>query len=314
MAAYTQRTAYLHLHISVFLFGFTAILGALISLSGVVLVWYRLLLTVLVYVGWLAYRGQLPRLPWRQALHLAGIGLVLGIHWITFYGAIKLANASVALVCLSSATFFTSVLDPLFYRRSISRREVLLGLVVLLGIYLIYHFQPAGMEWGIVVGVVSALFSALTGMLNKRVVNAHPGALINTYELGGCFVIFSVLMPLYLYLAPAEALLPAVGTRFSDHPWLGWLDHDWFYLILLSLVCTNLAYNLSMNALRHISTFNFILAINLEPIYGIVLAVLLLGENRELNWGFVLGCGLVFASVFFNVILRYIGLSHLEKH
>jgi len=287
----TQRTAYLKLHTSVFLFGFTAILGALISLQSAALVWYRLLLTVSAYLLWLGFRGELRRIPRADIWQMGRAGLVLGLHWITFYASIKLAGASVALVCLSAASVCTALLEPLLYRTPFSRRDLLLGCVVVVGIYLVFTFQPEGKSLGIVVGLISALLSALTGILNKRIVSRYPGPLVNCYEQGICLVLFTFAAPFYIFTFPQEQYLPTQA--------------DWLWLLLLALVCTNFAYNWSMAALREVSTFDFILAINLEPIYGIVLAYFILHENREVSPGFVAGVLLVLGSVFFGALLKY---------
>lgn len=286
----SQRTAYLKLHVSVFLFGFTAILGALITLGSSVLVWYRLLITVAAYGLWLWARGQFRRVSWAELRYMGLVGIVLGLHWITFYGSIKLASATVALVCLSCAAFFSAIVEPLLYRTPFERRNLLLSILVIAGIYLVFHFQPAGHEWGIVVGLVSALLSALVGILNKRIVGRYDDSLVNFYELVICLGVFTLAAPVFVYFFPQERLAPTTP--------------DWIYLMVLSLVCTNFAYNWSLSALRSISVFNFILAINLEPLYGIALAYFILGENRDVNAGFVVGVLLVLSAVFFNVLLQ----------
>ncbi len=282
-----QRTAYWQLHTSVFLFGFTAIFGALISLEAAPLVWWRLVFTVPVLVGYLVWRRQWRWLPWRETWRLGVVGLVLGIHWLTFYGAIKLAGAAVALVCLASASLFTVLIEAGWRRERPRARQLLQGSLVVLGIALIFTAQNAPL--GIAVGLVSALFSALTGVLNKRLVSRHSAALLNAYELGIMLLVFTVFIPLHGWLLPEQARVP-VGL-------------DWLWVALLAWLCTNVAYELSMRSLRHLSAFEFILAINLEPIYGVVLAAVILGEGRDWNAAFFAGTGLVFVSVFFESIL-----------
>jgi drug/metabolite transporter (DMT)-like permease len=280
------------LHLAVFLFGFTAILGKLISLGGEVLVAYRVGLATAGYLLYMLYTRQLVRLPWRDALKLGGIGLVLVTHWITFFVAIKLVGASVTLVCLSASTFITALVEPLLIGRRIVRREVALGLVVIMGIYLIFHFTPDA-SLGIIIALISAGLSALVGILNKAVVDRYAGLTINLYELGFSLLVLLPLAPLFIGLTPDAALLPA--------------PLDWLWLALLAFLCTNYAYQLAIKALKHITAFQMILAINLEPIYGIVLASLFLGENRDISWGLIAGMALVLGAVFFNA-----GLSLLQ--
>lgn len=288
----STRIAYLKLHTSVFLFGFTAILGSLITLSSVVLVWYRLLFAVGVYFIWLVVTKELKKISLKELAEMGFVGVILGLHWITFYGSIKLASATVALVCLSCAAFCAAILEPLIYKTPLDKRNLLLGIVVIVGIYLVFTFEPAGHEWGIIVGLTSAVLSASVGVLNKRIIDRYSGALINFYELLVCFAVFTLVAPLYFYLAPVKDNIAPTNT-------------DWLYLLILSIVCTNFAYNWSMEALRSISAFNFTIAINLEPLYGIALAFLILHEDRDVNVGFVAGIVLVLGSVFTNVWLTY---------
>ena len=276
------------LHIAVFLFGFTAILGDLISLGGVVLVAYRVGLAALGFGVWLRAQRQSPKLPVRDVLTIVGIGLVLVVHWITFFDAIKRVGPSVTLVCLASATFITALVEPLITGRRFVRRELGLGVVVIVGIYLIFRFTPEA-NVGILIALLSAALSALVGILNKTIVSRYPGLVINFWQMSGSFVLLVGYLAVTAWGKPAAGLLPQ--------------PLDWLWLALLAFLCTNYAYQLAIRALRHLSAFQMILAINLEPLYGIVLATLLLGENRDLSWGLVLGMLLVLGAVFFNAAL-----------
>lgn len=287
-----RSTALWQLHISVFLFGFTAILGKLIVLESVGLVWWRMVLALPVFalVLWWRSGRQWMWIGWRGWSRLVFIGGLLALHWVTFYASIKLAGASVALVCLSSATFFTALLDPWLggTARKHSLRELLLGLVVLFGIGLIFALERSYL--GIIVGVISSILSALTGILNKRVVARYPSPAFNFYEISGGFLVLTALLPLHYWFWPDDGFLPPVAS-------------DWLWLCLLAWLCTNLAYDLSIRALRQLSAFEFILAINLEPVYGIVLAIAFLGEGRTLDWGFFAGAAIVFAAVFSQALM-----------
>lgn len=297
-ASALYQRPHVQLHIAVFLFGFTAILGDLISLGGLVLVLYRVGLAALGFAIWLGVRRELILLPVRDLSRIVSIGLVLTVHWITFFQAIKLVGASITLVCLASATLLTAVLEPLITRRRFIRSEVLLGLVVLVGIYLIFRFTPQA-NVGILVALLSAFLSALVGILNKTIVDRYAGLAINFWQMLGSFVVLLVSLPVLGPLIGEQQLIPTAA--------------DWGWLALLAFLCTVYAYQLAIRALKKLTAFQMILAINLEPLYGIVLATLFLGENRDLNWGLVLGMALVLGAVFFNAGLAALKARRLRK-
>lgn len=249
------------------------------------LVMYRVGLAALGFALWLAARRELRLLPLRDVLRITAIGLVLVTHWVTFFAAIKLVGASVTLVCLATATLITAVIEPLITRRPFKQLEVALGVVVLAGIYLIFKFSPEA-DLGILVALCSAFLSALVGIFNKTIVDRYDGMAINFWQMVGSFIVLVTSVPFLAPLLGETHLLPTLA--------------DWGWLALLSFLCTNYAYQLAIRALKHITAFEMVMAINLEPLYGIVLATLLLGENRDLNWGLVLGMLLVLSAVFFN--------------
>ncbi|MCS6904398.1 MAG: DMT family transporter [Bacteroidia bacterium] len=284
------------LHFSIFLFGFTGVLGKLINLSEGYLVWYRMGLTTLGYLIWLAYQKKLYFLSYRAIVRLTIGGLILVFHWLTFYACIKYSTVSVALVCFSTGPLFTAVLEPLLVTgKKISRLEILLSLLITLGAYLIYSFQ-AFYTLGITLGLISALFNALYGIYNKSLLQNYEESTINFYEIGCGFAVLTLLLPLYtLYLHPsALSLFPS----FSDG----------IYLLILSWLCTNFAYNLSMSALKQISPFHMMIALNLESIYGIVWAFYFFGEHKEINVGFIIGTLILFSSVFMLPLLKKLPL------
>lgn len=281
----------LQLHISVFLFGFTGILGDLISLNGQVTVWHRVVLTTVTYLLVLVPLGKIKWLGWRATYELGGIGLLLSLHWIFFFEAIRYSNVSVALICLASTTFMTALLEPWMLGGKVKRIELALGAVVIAGIYLIHQYTPE-VELGVILGLISALLAAVMSVLNKKVVDKYPRTMLNFYELGISAVVLSAIVPLYkLWVAPSMVLAPTTM--------------DWLWLVLLAVVCTNFAYELSIASLKHLSTFEFVLAINLEPIYGIILSIVLLNEATELNWAFYVGASLVLLSVFYKSLLTF---------
>jgi drug/metabolite transporter (DMT)-like permease len=280
-------TATLQIHFCVLLWGFTAILGKLISLAALPLVWWRMLIVVVALALVPSVLRSLRALPTRMWLAYAGVGALVALHWLTFYGAIKLANASVAATCIALAAPLTALVEPWLTRTRFSARELLLGLAVLPGVALVVGGVPAGMRDGIIVGAVSALLVAVFGSLNKKLAQRGEALTATALELGAGVVVLTALAP----------LLPAVVPELAG-PLLEWpTARDSVLLLTLALACTLLPFSLSFVALRHISAFSAQLAINLEPVYTIVLAALLLGEQRELTAQFYLGVAIILAGV-----------------
>ncbi|HST44442.1 MAG TPA: DMT family transporter [Luteimonas sp.] len=281
------------IHTCVLLWGFTAIIGKLITLPALPLVWWRMgLVTVALACVPRVWRG-LRALPSRLLWSYAGIGVLVSLHWLTFYGAIKLANASVAATCMALATVFIALIEPKLARRPFSGRELALGLAVLPGVGLVVGGIDASMRAGVAVGAVSALFVALFGTLNKRLVEHADPLTVTAVELGAGTLALTLLAPLMPLLFPAFAG-PLLGL-----PGL----HDAGYLVLLAFACTLFPFALSLVALRHMSAFAAQLAVNLEPVYAIVLAIVLLGEQRELSPQFYAGVAIILAAVLVHPLL-----------
>lgn len=285
--------AQLQIHLCVLLWGFTAILGRLITLPALPLVWWRMLLVA----GALAlvprvWRG-LRAMPRRLLLAYAGIGVLVALHWLTFYGAVKLANASVAATCMALATVFVAMVEPHLARRRFSRAELALGVAVLPGVALVVDGIPEGMRAGVAVGALSALFVALFGSLNKRLVEHADPLVVTAVELGagaGALTLLAPAMPL-LFPAFAGPLFVLPGAA------------DAGYLLLLAFACTLFPFALSLVALRHMSAFSAQLAVNLEPVYAIVLAIVLLAEQQELGLAFYAGVAILLAAVLVHPVL-----------
>jgi len=286
-------TATLQIHFCVVLWGFTAILGKLISLAALPLVWWRLLIVVAVLALVPSVLRSLRALPARLWLAYAGAGTLVALHWLTFYGAIKLANASVAATCIALAAPFTALVEPAITRTRFSARDLLLGLAVLPGVALVVGGVPAGMRDGIVVGAISALFVALFGSVNKRLAHRGEALTATGVELGAGLVVLSALAPL------SPVLMPELAGPLLEWP----APRDALLLVTLAVACTLLPFSLSFVALRHMSAFSAQLAVNLEPVYTIVLAVVLLGEQRELTAQFYLGVAIILAAVFLQPLV-----------
>lgn len=290
-----MKSALIKLHIAVFLWGFTGVLGKTIQLNEGLLVWYRLLITVVSLFILMKWKKEVFTLNKTKTFQLIGIGAIVALHWVLFYGSIKYANVSIALICLSSAGVMTALLEPLLLSKKIIAYEVLLGLIAIAGIYLIFHFDTQ-FRTGIILGVLSALSSVLFSILNKKVVVDIPPKTMILYELGGGLSILSLCMPFYLYFFPTKQLLPTLS--------------DWWWLLLLSWICTIWAMDLSLQALKKISAFTQNLTLNLEPVYGILLAFLVYQENKDLSNTFYYG----FALIFLAVIIQMVRVVKLKKH
>lgn len=281
------------IHLCVVLWGFTAILGKLITLPALPLVWWRMLLvTAALALLPRVWRG-LRALPPRLIAAYAGIGALVALHWLTFYGSIKLSNASVGATCIALGTPMTALLEPWLARRPFSWRDVLLGIAVLPGVALVVGGVPAGMHLGIAVGALSALLVALFGSLNKRFVEHGDALTVTALELGAGTLLLTLCVPLMPFVFPAFA-----GDVFAL-PDL----HDFSLLLVLAMACTLFPFALSLVALRHMSAFAAQLAVNLEPVYAILLAIVLLGEQRELSPQFYIGVVIILGAVLVHPLL-----------
>lgn len=285
------------MHLAVLLWGFTGVLGRAIDLDAPVLVWYRMLFTFLIVGALLTWRRQWVKVAPRDMLQLVLVGCLMGLHWVAFYGAIKFANASIALVCLSTASVFTSLLDPLVNKGKYDLKEVLLGLVALAGVYFIYQFQQL-FSIGILFGVIAAILSSVFTVLNKRIANSYPARTMVFYEMSTGWLFVTLLLPLQFIYFPETRFLP----HGSPLTYQGLLHNDWLWLVILSLCCTVWAQSLALTALRKLSSFTVTLSVNLEPVYGVALAFLLYNENKELKSGFFIGMGLILLSVILQMV------------
>jgi drug/metabolite transporter (DMT)-like permease len=279
--------ALLTIHFCVLLWGFTAILGRLITLPALPLVWWRIVIVLAVLALVPRVWRSLRSLGSRIALIYAGIGVLVALHWLTFYGAIKLANASVAATCIALATPFTAIVEPLLTRSRFSPRDMLLGVAVLPGVALVVGGIPPGMRAGAAIGALAALLVAVFGSLNKRFVHDAEPLTVTGLELGAGLLALTLLAPAMPWIMP-ELAGPVFALPETRDVWL---------LLALAIVCTLLPFTLSFVALRHMSAFSAQLAVNLEPVYAIVLAIVLLGEQRELTVQFYFGVAIILLVV-----------------
>lgn len=281
-----MKKALLQLHTAVFLWGFTGVLGRLIELEAVWLVWYRLLITaVSLWLLYLLLKKSLC-ISLKSALAISGICFILAIHWVFFYGSIKYANVTIALTCLSTTALLSSILEPLFLKKKFDRLEIALGFFAIAGIVIIYntHIQ---FSVGIIIGLLSALFTVLASVLNKKIVDRYAAEQITLYQLSGGFIGLSLFMPLYAYLFPADKLTPA--------------PYDCLWLVLLSWVCTIFTFFLYIRSLKKVSAFTINMVLTLEPVYGIILAFIFYKENRLFSNWFYVGFTLITLGVLFHM-------------
>ncbi|MBP6623794.1 MAG: EamA family transporter [Chitinophagaceae bacterium] len=277
-----MKNALLKMHLAVFLWGFTGVLGRAIQLSEFPLVWYRTLITALIFSVILFFRKEFKPIPHNELFKLMGIGSIIAIHWVAFYGAIKYANASIALTCLATAGIFTALLEPIILQTKFNIKELIVGVMALIGMYCIYHFD-VDYGFGILLGVIAACLSAVFTLMNKKIVNNYPARLVAFTEIGSGFLFLSLLLPFYIHYFPQVSFKPT--------------QMDWLWLFILSLCCTVWGQSLALSALKKLSSFTTVLMVNLEPVYGIILAILIFHENKELGLGFFLGIALITCSV-----------------
>ncbi len=280
--------SYLHLHLIVFIWGFTAILGALISLDALPLVWFRMLFAVGFIAVFVYFKKLSLRVSKKSLLQFIFAGLIIALHWFTFFKAIKVSNVSVTLACLSTGAFFASLLEPILYGKKVVWYEVFLGILVIVGLYIIFNVE--GNYWeGIILALISAFLSALFAVINSKFVKEHDATVISFYELAGGVFFFSIFL---LFGNSINADFFQLTTQ------------DFVYLLILSSVCTAYAFIASTSVMKFLSPYTVMLTINLEPIYGIILAVLIFKEKEQMSFEFYIGALIILFTVLLNVIIK----------
>ncbi|MDC8006396.1 DMT family transporter [Aureisphaera galaxeae] len=279
---------YLHLQFIVFIWGFTAVLGALISLDAIPLVWYRMsIASVLVLIFALLARKRLKFSP-RTIIGFFIVGLIIALHWLTFFGAIKVSNVSITLSLMSTGAFFTAFLEPLYYKRKIIWYEVLFGLMVIVGLYIIFRAE-AGYTYGIILALISAFLGAVFSVLNGKLVEKYNATSISLYELS-----FGVLcISIYLLM-----------TGGFDSNFFQVSSSDWLYLFILASICTAYAFIAAVHVMKWVSPYTVMLTVNLEPVYGILLALIILKDSEYMHPQFYYGALIILVTVVANGIIK----------
>jgi drug/metabolite transporter (DMT)-like permease len=280
----------LHLHLLVFIAGFTAILGELISLEATPLVWYRMVMASFLMYLFIVFKKIKLKVSKSDLIKFFTAGILIALHWITFFASIKAANISIALAMFSTGAFFASLIEPIFFKRKIIPYEIIFGLLVIVGVFIVVQTELRFLS-GIVLGITSALFSTLFAVLNGTFVERHNATVISFYEFIGGVLCMSLFL------------------TFSDHGFSSSFFEislsDLFYLAILASVCTAYAFIASVHVMRHISPYSVVLTYNLEPIYGIVLAVLIFPESEVMDYPFYCGAALIIVTVLMNAILKH---------
>jgi drug/metabolite transporter (DMT)-like permease len=280
--------SYFKLHWIVFIWGFTAVLGRLITLDAMPLVWFRMLFAVVFIFIYNKFTKTSIRLPKKVILKFLVAGLVIALHWFTFFRAIKVSNVSITLACLSTGAFFTSIIEPIFFKKKIIWYEIFFGLLVVVGLSIIFKVEGNYIE-GIVLALISAFLSACFAVINSKFVVNYEPKVISFYELFGGVLFFSIFL---------------FGTSSFNSEFFQLSINDFLYLLVLSSVCTAYAFIASTSVMKFLSPYTVMLTINLEPIYGILLAVLIFKEKEQMSPTFYFGALLILITVVLNAVLK----------
>ena len=276
---------HLHLHFIVFLWGFTAILGLLIKLPPVELVFYRTLLTFSAMGLWMWWRKDSFRIGWRMTGSIVGVGFIIAGHWLLFFISARVSSASICLAGLATVTLWTSLLEPVLIRRRVKAHEVLLGIVILFGLYLVLRFE-FDHALGLALSVGSAMCGSVFTIINSQLTRRHSPATITFYEMVGAFLATVLFLPVQQYFFAPDRQLHLAPSLM-----------DWLWIGILSVVCTVYAFSASVHLMKRFSAYTMNLTVNLEPVYGIGLAVLIFGDKEKMSGGFYLGTLVILASV-----------------
>ena len=275
------------LHFTVLIWGFTGVLGDLISVSALHLVWYRVIVAAITLFIFVSASKKSVAIPFKSMLKFIGVGILVGIHWVCFFHSIKISTVSVTLVTLSSLTLFTAILEPLFTKTKIEIGDIIVGLIIILGIYLIFKFEFQYWQ-GIIFGLLAALFASIFSILNGKMVKNNSPTIITFYEMIGAFIGVSIIM--------------LFTGQFNEGMLLS--NADMFYIFLLGSVCTALAYVLGVAVMKELSAFTVALTTNLEPVYGILLAMLIIGHKETMSTGFYAGAVIILGAVFLYPVIK----------
>lgn len=277
-----EKNKYLWLHFIILLWGFTPVLGKLISLQAFDLVWWRLLISSLSLIVFIYFKDHSLKISIKDSIPVIIMGFIVGAHWFFFYHAIKVSNVSIALSGFSTITIFASVMQPIFLGKKFFWGDLVYGFVILLGLAFILHYETLAFS-GVIYGVLAALTGAAFGVYNGKLIVKHNSSVITFIEFLGAFFIISIAK---LFDSDGSDFVNALST------------HDLIYLLILSVLCTTLAFTLSVEILKQFDPFTIIITNNLEPIYGVVFSLLIFGESEMMSSQFYYGAIIILLSVF----------------
>lgn len=287
-----MKKALIQMHVAVLLWGFTGALGKMITLDAGVLVWYRMLISAIVLAIIITLQKAWPKIAKKDWRKLLLIGPLFAIHWVFYFLSIKLANASIAMICLALASVIVAILDPFFSKTKMNVTNVVIGLVAVLGVGVIYFFQTdnqdpnavmVNFDWGVIFGIIAAVISAFFTLVNKTIAPKYKAAPLVFYEMLFGFILLTILSPIYISYYDITHLVPT--------------SIDWLWLGILAVFCTVIAQSLVMSALQKLDPFTVSLSVNIEPVYGIIIAFIFLQENKQLNWATYVGMAIITIAV-----------------
>lgn len=289
---------YLHLHFLVFIAGFTAILGEKISIGSFPLVWFRMLIAGVLMFLYIKVTKKRLRINKRLAFQLSIAGAIIAAHWITFFEAINQSNVSITLAMFSSGAFFASFVEPIIFKRKMLWYEILLGILVIFGVFLITQGELRYIN-GIILGLVSALLSTLFAVINGKLILEHKASVISFYEFVSGVICISICIAIFYGGFDAEFF------QLSND--------DWLYIVILASICTAYAFIAAVEVMKYISPFTVILSYNLEPVYGILLALYFFPEKEQMSAQFYYGAIIVIVAVILDAIIKNYRTNKLKK-
>ncbi|MET3027523.1 DMT family transporter [Flavobacterium sp. UW10123] len=281
--------SYLNLHLIVFIWGFTAILGALITIDADNLVWYRMLIAMIFLGGFIAFKKQSFQVPIKEFFKLIFVGLLIALHWIFFFKAIHVSNVSITLSIFSLGAFFASLLEPLFYGRKVLWYEVLFGLVIIAGLGLILQVEIKYLE-GVYYALAAIILGVLFTLMNGKLISDHEPSVITFYEFGAG-VFFITIYFLFQGKFTADFFQMSLN--------------NWILLLILSSICTAYAFTASVKVMQRLTPYTVMLTTNLEPVYGIVLAYFILGGKEKMSVEFYIGAVIIIITVILNGVFKH---------
>ena len=280
---------YLHLHFLVLIAGFTAIIGELLSVKAIPLVWFRMLMALILIGLYILVSKKKVKVNFKTFILLSIAGIIIALHWITFFAAIEVSNISITLAMYSTGAFFASIIEPIVFKRKVIWYEILFGIIVIIGVFIVTQSEIKYLT-GIILGIISAFLSSLFAVFNGKFLEKNTPVTISFYEfISGVFFV-----SVYIFI---------FGEGF-DREFFNLSSSDYMYLFILASICTAYAFIASVHVMKYISPYSVVLAYNLEPVYGIILAILLFPNEEKMSPNFYFGAIIIFSAVILNGILK----------